>query len=114
MYFSDELDPSWRAAWNAGKQESELRNHRGGTSRKIASAMLWVCLDFQDQGIQSIEDISPDNWLAFGRAMPNGFDSEQECQFRDVNQETQRSPHAHAKGTESSLYNRFRGEVEAR
>jgi integrase len=64
MYFSDELDPSWRTAWNAGKQESELRNHRGGTSRKIANAMLWVCLDFQDQGIQSIEDISPDNWLA--------------------------------------------------
>ena len=64
MYFSDELGSSWRSAWHAGKQESELRNHRGDTSGKIASAMLWVCLDFQDQGIQSIDDISRENWLS--------------------------------------------------
>ena len=64
MYFSNELTPAWQAAWEAGKQESELINHRGGTSGKIASAMLWVCLDFQDLGIQSIDDISRENWLS--------------------------------------------------
>ena len=63
VYYSNELSRPWQTAWKAGKQESELRNHRGGTSGKIANAMLWVCLDFQDQGIQSIDEISPDNWL---------------------------------------------------
>ena len=63
VYFSEQMNENWRTAWDAGKQESELRNHRGKTSSKITDAMKWVCLDFQDQGVSAIGDITRDQWL---------------------------------------------------
>ena len=63
VYFSDEMNAAWQAAWNAGKNESKLRNHSGDTPGKIIEAMKWVCLDFQDQEVGSIEDITPEQWL---------------------------------------------------
>ena len=63
VYFSEQMNENWRTAWDAGKQESELRNHRGKTSSKITDAMKWVCLDLQDQGVSGIGDITRDQWL---------------------------------------------------
>ena len=57
------MNNNWRTAWNAGKLESELRNHSGDTPGKIIDAMKWVCLDFQDQDVGSIDDITPEQWL---------------------------------------------------
>jgi integrase len=64
VYFSDEMNAAWQAAWNAGKNESKLRNHRDTTSKDVTKNMLCVCLDFQDQGVLSIEDITPEQWLS--------------------------------------------------
>ena len=64
VYFSEQMNDDWRTAWDAGKQESKLRNHRGNTSKDVTKNMLCVCLDFQDQGVPSIEAITPEHWLS--------------------------------------------------
>jgi len=64
VYFSEQMNDDWRTAWDAGKQESKLRNHRGTTSKDVTKIMLCVCLDFQDQGVPSIEAITPEHWLS--------------------------------------------------
>jgi integrase len=62
-YFPVQLNDEWMKSWEAGKKLSQLRNHSGDTPRQISNVMLWISLDFQDQGVDSLGGVRDDDWL---------------------------------------------------
>ena len=54
LYFEDELTNEWKAARDAAVEWGKLRNHRKTTKRNDRKLPLWVALDFQDHGVNSL------------------------------------------------------------